>query len=212
MSVSAAEFHSVASRDDWRLVFEGALAHYVCPDALVRVEFVRRVLVMASEAAAPDLDLRSSGVTVRLPALFEVGGLTVADAELAARISQIAAELGLGADPSHLQSVQIAVDGGTGAVPFWQAVMGYDHVADADLLDPLRRGPGVWNQAVNDGRSAPARLHVDVSVSHAEAVQRIDAALQAGGRVVSDRFAPNWTTLADPDGNLVDIAAWPDLE
>ncbi|MEJ7691083.1 MAG: hypothetical protein WKF76_11995 [Nocardioidaceae bacterium] len=156
MSVSAAEFHSVASRDDWQLVFEGALAHYVCPDALARVEFARRVLVLASEAAAPDLDLRRGGVTVRLPASFEVGGLTVADAELAGRISQVAAELGLGADLSHLQSVQIAVDGGTGAVPFWQAVMGYDRVADADLLDPLRRGPEVWNQAVNDGRSAPA--------------------------------------------------------
>ena len=126
-------------------------------------------------------------------------------------ISSAAQEAGLPADTSHLQTIQIAIDGGTGAVPFWQAVTVYEQMEDADLVDPLRRGPGVWNQAVNDGREAPARVHVDISVAAAEAPRRVEAAVKAGGRIVDDRFATQWTTLADPDGNLVDIAAWPDL-
>jgi 4a-hydroxytetrahydrobiopterin dehydratase len=39
---------------------------------------------------------------------------------------------------------------------------------------------------------------------------RISAALAAGGRVVADR-APDWWTLADPEGNEVDevdLAIW----
>jgi 4a-hydroxytetrahydrobiopterin dehydratase len=64
---------------------------------------------------------------------------------------------------------------------------------------------------VNDGRAAPARIHVDLSTSAAEVARRIEAAVQAGGRVVDDSHAPHWFTLADPSGNLVDLAAWPDL-
>ncbi|UIJ34907.1 VOC family protein [Allobranchiibius sp. GilTou73] len=211
MTINATQFYAVAPRREWVLVFEGALAHFVCTDAAARVEFAREVVTAAGDALSPDLDLRSGGVTVRLAATFEEGGLPDAAAEVAARISQVAQQLDLPADVSHLQTIQIAIDGGSGAVPFWHAVTGYEQPEDADLIDPLRRGPGVWNQAVNDGREAPARLHVDISVSVEEAPRRVAAALQAGGRVVQDRFAPQWTTLADPDGNLVDIAAWPDL-
>jgi 4a-hydroxytetrahydrobiopterin dehydratase len=30
----------------------------------------------------------------------------------------------------------------------------------------------------------------------------------AGGRLVSDDRAPTWWTLADPEGNEVDVATW----
>ena len=30
----------------------------------------------------------------------------------------------------------------------------------------------------------------------------------SGGRVVSDANAPEWWTLADPEGNEVDLAIW----
>ncbi|NUR82328.1 MAG: VOC family protein [Dermatophilaceae bacterium] len=209
--IGAGEFYAVASSDEWRLTFEGALAHYPCPDARQRVEFARRVVELAPEGYDPDLELRAAGVTVRLPSSWDAGGLPGAAAGLAASVSEVAGQLGLEADVSHLQSIQIAIDGGTGSVPFWQAVTGYEQVADADIIDPLRRGPGVWNQAVNDGREAPARIHVDLSTSAAEVARRMEAAVQAGGRVVDDSHAPHWFTLADPSGNLVDLAAWPDL-
>ena len=34
--------------------------------------------------------------------------------------------------------------------------------------------------------------------------------LAAGGRIVYDGHAPDWWTLADPEGNEVDVAPWPD--
>jgi Glyoxalase-like domain len=37
---------------------------------------------------------------------------------------------------------------------------------------------------------------------------RVAAALAAGGTLVNDRFAPMWWTLADPEGNEVDLATW----
>jgi 4a-hydroxytetrahydrobiopterin dehydratase len=45
-------------------------------------------------------------------------------------------------------------------------------------------------------------------VPHDVAEARVAAAVAAGGRVVFDRFAPAWWTLADPEGNEVDIATW----
>jgi hypothetical protein len=36
----------------------------------------------------------------------------------------------------------------------------------------------------------------------------VAAAVAAGGRVVFDKYAPAWWTLADPEGNEVDIATW----
>ena len=39
-----------------------------------------------------------------------------------------------------------------------------------------------------------------------QAAARIESALTAGGRVVYDAEAPEWWTLADPEGNEVDIA------
>ena len=50
------------------------------------------------------------------------------------------------------------------------------------------------------------RIHVDVFVPDDQAEARIDAALAAGGRVAYDAEAPEWWTLADPEGNEVDIA------
>jgi pterin-4a-carbinolamine dehydratase len=41
---------------------------------------------------------------------------------------------------------------------------------------------------------------------------RIAAAIEAGGRIVYDGHAPLWWTLADPEGNEVDVAPWPDLD
>jgi 4a-hydroxytetrahydrobiopterin dehydratase len=39
-----------------------------------------------------------------------------------------------------------------------------------------------------------------------QAGARVAAALAAGGRLVTDEHAPSWWTLADPEGNEVDVA------
>jgi 4a-hydroxytetrahydrobiopterin dehydratase len=50
------------------------------------------------------------------------------------------------------------------------------------------------------------RIHIDVWMQRDQAEARIAAALAAGGRLVSDQQAPMWWTLADPEGNEVDVA------
>lgn len=55
-------------------------------------------------------------------------------------------------------------------------------------------------------RNQRNRIHVDVFVPDDQARSRIDAALAAGGRIAYDAEAPEWWTLADPEGNEVDIA------
>jgi 4a-hydroxytetrahydrobiopterin dehydratase len=52
------------------------------------------------------------------------------------------------------------------------------------------------------------RMHIDVYLPHDQVEGRIAAAVAAGGRVVSDTNAPGWWTLADPEGNEVDLAIW----
>jgi len=49
------------------------------------------------------------------------------------------------------------------------------------------------------------RIHVDVFVPDDQAQARVAAAVAAGGRVVYDAKAPFWWTVADPEGNEVDI-------
>jgi 4a-hydroxytetrahydrobiopterin dehydratase len=56
------------------------------------------------------------------------------------------------------------------------------------------------------------RIHIDLYVPRDQAEARVAAALAAGGRVVYDERAPAWWTLADPEGNEVDVAPWPDLD
>jgi 4a-hydroxytetrahydrobiopterin dehydratase len=50
------------------------------------------------------------------------------------------------------------------------------------------------------------RVHIDVWVPHDQAKARVAAALAAAGRLLSDEHAPEWWTLADAEGNEVDVA------
>ena len=81
-------------------------------------------------------------------------------------------------------------------------------MGNEDLLDPLGRGPSLWFQRVDVLRTQRNRIHVDVSVPHDQAEARVAAAIAAGGHLVSDLFAPAWWTLADAEGNEVDVATW----
>jgi 4a-hydroxytetrahydrobiopterin dehydratase len=59
----------------------------------------------------PDVDLRSDGLTVRLITISDdYYGLSERDVELARQISAVARELGIPADPSAVQTVQVTID------------------------------------------------------------------------------------------------------
>ena len=57
-------------------------------------------------------------------------------------------------------------------------------------------------------RTGRNRIHIDVGVPHDQAEARVAAAVAAGGTVVNDTHAPMFWTLADPEGNEVDLATW----
>jgi 4a-hydroxytetrahydrobiopterin dehydratase len=206
--ISPREFHEADGVDDWRVVFGGACSYFRTGSFRVGVALINAIGDLADAANHhPDVDLRYPGVTVRL-VTHEVGGLSARDVELARQISAAARALGVTADPSAVQTVQIAIDGvdRTRLMPFWQAVLGYKPVGDEDLEDRHASGPPLWFQEVDDLRPGRNRLHVDVCVPTDQGEARVAAAVAAGGRVVSDENAPQWWTLADPDGNEADVA------
>ena len=57
-------------------------------------------------------------------------------------------------------------------------------------------------------RTGRNRFHIDIDLPHGQVQVRIDAAFAAGARIVSDAHAPDWWTLADPEGNEADLAIW----
>ena len=69
-------------------------------------------------------------------------------------------------------------------------------------------GPPFTFQQMDAPRPQRNRIHIDVYVPRDQAAARIAAALAAGGHMVNDTRAPNWWTLADAEGNEVDVAIW----
>jgi 4a-hydroxytetrahydrobiopterin dehydratase len=211
--IAPSRFGEADGVGDWRVLGEGACAYFRTRSFAAGALLVQRIGELPGlDRHHPNADLRDQGVTVRLITITrEAGGLTRRDLELARQISAVARELGAPADPSVLQTVQVSVDALVSAkvMPFWRAVLGYEYRADSpeeDLIDPRGRGPSLWFQKMDTPRPQRNRIHIDVWVPPDQAKARIAAALAAGGRLVSDEHAPMWWTLADAEGNEVDVA------
>lgn len=207
VGIASASFHEIG----WR-VLAYAAATYVrtgsFADGARLADTIGRIADRAGHR--PDIDVRPDGVTVRLT-VNEEGVLTQADLAFAGEISAVARDLGLELDPTRVQMIQIAIDAMVipDVLPFWQAVLGYRAFGDS-LVDPEFEGPTVWFQQMDAPRPQRNRIHVDLYLPQDQAQARITAALEAGGRIVYDGHAPQWWTLADPEGNEVDVAPWPD--
>ena len=206
--ISPKRFHEVG----WRIVRDDASLHFRTGSFEAGVALVDAIgRMLDTEHDHPAVDLRPDGVTVRLGSTRE-GRFSERDLVLAQQISGAARELGASADLTGLQHIQVAIDALVipDVLPFWRAVLGYEQVGDEDLLDPDLEGPPLWFQQMDAPRPQRNRIHVDLYVPHDEAEARVAAAIAAGGRVVNDANAPGWWTLADPEGNEVDVASWPD--
>jgi 4a-hydroxytetrahydrobiopterin dehydratase len=210
--LTAAQFAASPGVADWRVLWGAgyAAALFLTGSFAAGLTLVAAIGELAAAAGYdPDVDVRPESVTVRL-STPEVHGLTSRDVALARQISVAATGLGFHADPAAVQHVQVALDAMDIARvrPFWHAVLGYGEVGDEDLLDAHRQGPSFWFQQMKTSRTGRNRFHIDIYVPHDQVQARIDAALAAGGRIVSDAHAPGWWTLADPEGNEADMAIW----
>jgi pterin-4a-carbinolamine dehydratase/predicted RNA-binding protein with PIN domain len=104
--ITPRQFHEAVGVEDWRVLFEGACAHFRTGSFATGVELVDVIGKLADAANHhPDVDLRYSGVTVRL-STHDVDGLSERDVELARQISAAAHALGVPADPTAVQTVQ----------------------------------------------------------------------------------------------------------
>jgi 4a-hydroxytetrahydrobiopterin dehydratase len=159
-----------------------------------------------------ELDLRPFQVDVRLSSRDD-GGVTETDVTLARRIADIVASAGAELECANVARLELGLD--TPAydkiAPFWAAVLNSEHVigteAWGDVGDPRQGLPMIWFQTA-DGQSTQRVWHPHLWVDPAQVRPRIDAALAAGGTLVSDEGAPSAWVLSDPDGNHLYLCTW----
>ena len=218
--------HTKLSRTDASEAVTGLGWRYVLGE--FRTEVLTGSLPLAADvagraAALPGveghlrMDIRADRLLLSLQTV-EAGWVTTRDAELARQLTAVAEEFRLTTQPGgdgpgrSVQVLEIGIDAMDIPCvrPFWKAVLGYvDESEDWNgLIDPLGQGPAVWFQQMDAPRPQRNRIHFDVSVPHDEANRRIEAALAAGGKVLSDAEAPAFWVLADPEGNEACITTW----
>ncbi len=201
-----------AGLDDWRALAQALHARFRTGDFATGLRFVTAV-AEAAEAADhhPDVTLTYGYVDLELVS-HDVGRLTSRDLALAGRISEIAREQGIAADPAVLSEVELALDTAdlAAAGPFWAALLtgSADSVHGDDVVDPSGRVPLLWFQHTDAHETPRQRFHLDLWVPHDVAQARIAAAVAAGGRVVDDDAAPSFVVLADPEGNRVCVCTF----
>ena len=207
----------------WRYLLD-ALRTSVPVTSLAQAAEVTGIAVAACEEHADGhlrVDVRADRVVLTLQSL-DRAALTDRDTDLAHRVTAAVRGIGLRTDPDladgaprSVQMLELAIDALD--IPairtFWKAVLGYAGQPGADgptdqLVDPVGEGPAVWFQQMDQPRPQRNRIHFDLCVPHDEATRRIQAAVAAGGRLLSDDRAPAWWVLADVEGNEVCVTTW----
>ena len=203
--LTAQQFQDSGDLEDWRVLASGASAWFDAPSHSAGAALVRSVAAVAdAEGHRPDIDLRTSGVHVRT-LTHAASALTERDVSLARATSAAARNLGLSADPSAVQAVQLTIDALDKplVMPFWRAALGYEPMGDDDLVDAMRRDPAIWFQQMDVARPLRNRIHLDVGVPPDLAHERVAAVKGAGGREAFG--ADYYVTLADAEGNELDV-------
>jgi len=180
---------------DWRKLAQKLHARFLIDAYADGVRFVAAV-GEACQDAVPEVRLGASFVD-----------LATRDAELAGRVSAIAAEHGLTGDPTAVAQLEIGLDTAdlVELGPFWAAVLtgSTESFTGNDIVDPTGRVANIWFQGTTPHETPRQRFHLDLWLPPEVVPGRIEVALAAGGKVVYDEEAPAFIVLADPQGNKV---------
>ncbi len=216
-TVSSDEFAGLTGLDDWRFALGAIHGMFAAGSYPAAADFVAAIVGAAErQDHHPDIDIRYPGTVFVTVTTHAAGGLTTLDVDLAREISHLAAAAGIAGDTARSASIQVTelcIDtmDETRIRPFWAAVLDYDVVdSDGSLADPRRQGWPIWFQQMDEPRTDRNRFHLDISVPHDVAEQRIAAAIAAGGRLISDDRAKAFWILADAEGNEACICTWQD--
>jgi hypothetical protein len=198
-------FQPADGTGDWRALDAGVSAWFDAPALTAGAALVRRIAGLVDSNGLPDVDLRAGGVRVRIGAPGAADPTPV-DLVLARAISAAARDLGLAADPAALQTVRLAIDvtDGPSVRSFWRTALGYEPVGADGLTDPFRRDPAISFHRQDQPRPLRNRIHVDV-------VRPPDAVAAARAAVGPAPYGAYQLTLADADGNEVDLVPGDDL-
>ncbi|SER77348.1 4a-hydroxytetrahydrobiopterin dehydratase [Pedococcus cremeus] len=220
-----------ANLPDWRKLAQGLHARYLVDDFGAAVRFVAAV-GEAGDALGhhPRVSIGKGYVDLELvtdDAIYRdddgaehvVEWVTQQDVDLARRITEIAADHKVDADPSSVSEIELGLDTARSATiaPVWAALLtgsaesqGRGTASD-EIRDATGRVPNLWFADADEGGASGPRFHIEVYVAPEVAGQRIAAAVAAGGTVVDDSDAPSLTVIADQDGNkgvvCVDMSA-----
>lgn len=208
----------------WRLVLGVAVTHVPVASLQAAADAATAAITAAGTDGDGHLrvDLDAGRVVLRLQT-EATHWVSDHDLSLAARVTEALAARSLSTRPGDAvaspQTLEIAIDALDipGVRPFWKAVTGYvDEPSPTGptsaLMDPLGRGAAIWFQQMDQPRPQRNRIHLDVDVPPELAQPRIDAALAAGGTLVSAERAPAFWVLADPEGNEVCVCTWLDRD
>ncbi len=212
---------SDADLNDWRNLGQGLHARFLVDDFATGARFVSAI-AEASNALGhhPRVTLNSGYLDLKLvsdDAVYRddegtehiVEWVTQRDVDLARRISEIATEQALRADPASMTTIELALDTAHAAriAPTWAALLtgstdahGRGTIGD-DVRDATGQVPILWFQDTDEHETPRQRFHLDVWVAPEVAGERIAAAVAAGGTIVDDSQAPSFTVIADRDGN-----------
>jgi 4a-hydroxytetrahydrobiopterin dehydratase len=196
-----------AGLDDWRKLAQALHARFRTGSFVAGLRFVTAV-TEAAESANHHPDVTRTYPLVDLKLLsHDVGRVTQRDIDLAGRISEIAREQGVAAEPCAVAEMELAlVTAQLASVGrFWAAALtgSTGGLVGDDVVDPNGRVPLLWFQHTGEHDTPRQRFHVDLWVPHDVVDARIAATVAAGGEVVDDSQAPSFTVLADPEGNKV---------
>ncbi|GAA3695572.1 hypothetical protein GCM10022399_10130 [Terrabacter ginsenosidimutans] len=206
---------------DWRKLAQGLHARYVVDDFAAAARFVTAVGEAGDQLNHhPRVSIGNGHVHLELvsdDAVYRddegtehvVEWVTQQDVDLARRITEIAADHGIDADPGSVSEIEIGLDTARSATiaPVWAALLtgsaesqGRGSPSD-EIRDATGRIPNLWFGDSDEHETPRQRFHVEVYVAPEVAEARIAAAVAAGGTVVDDSDAPSLTVIADQDGN-----------
>jgi len=220
-----------ANLADWRKLAQGLHARYVVDDFGSGVRFVAAIGEagdvlghhprVAIGKGYVDLELVTDDAIYRDDEDTEhvIEWVTQQDVDLARRITEIAADHKVEADPASVSEIELGLDTSRSATigPVWAALLtgsaesqGRGTPGD-EIRDATGRVPNLWFGEVDQGDPSGSRFHIEVYVAPEVAEPRIAAAVAAGGTIVDDSDAPSLTVIADQDGNkgvvCVDVTA-----
>lgn len=222
---------AAAKLTDWRKLAQGLHARYVVDDFGTGARFVAAVgeagdalghhPLVSIGTGYVDLKLVSADAIYRDADGTEhvVEWVTQQDVDLARRITEIAADHKLDAEPAAVSHIELGLDTAHSATiaPVWAALLTGSAEAQGrgspsdEIRDATGRVPNLWFGGADDNETPRQRFHIEVYVAPDVAEQRIAAARAAGGTVVDDSNAPMLTVIADQDGNkgivCVDVSA-----